>query len=309
MAGLFSHPSYALYKRLLREYVAPYRRTLYIGGFFMLLMAGATAAQPYLLKPIVDKIFTNHDAGALLIYPPLLIVAAFFSSIGDYGQSLALKYVGQKVVSNMQSDLFAHLMHADITVFHDQSSGRLISRMTNDIMLMRRSVSEIITGIIKESGTALFLLVMMFWESFELSLIAFGILIFTILPIARLGRRMRKVTDATQSQLADFASQLDDTFQGVRMVKAYAREDFEVARTKNTIRQMFKVYYKTARIESAPSPIMGFVSGIAGALVVWYAGYHAIHSNFTTGDFTRFFAANVGMAPTEYRRAAKVLRP
>lgn len=291
MAGLFSHPSYGLYKRLLREYVAPYKRTLYIGGFFMLLMAVTTALQPYYLKPIVDKIFTNHDVNALYIYPPLLIVAAFFAAIGDYGQSLALKYVGQKVVSDMQSDLFAHLMHADITMFHEQSSGRLISRMTNDIMLMRRSVSEIVTGIIKETATALFLLTMMFWESFELSLIAFGIIIFAILPISRLGRRMRKVTDTTQAQLADFTSQLDDTFQGVRMVKAYAREDFEVKRTRDTIKKMFKVYYKTARIESAPSPIMGFVSGIAGALVVWYAGYHAIHSQFTTGDFTRFFAA------------------
>ena len=291
MASLFSNPSYLLYRRLLREYVAPYKRTLFIGGFFMLLMAVTSVAPAYYLKPIVDKVFTHHDLNALYIYTPLLVLAAFFSAIGDYGQSLSLKYVGQKVVSNMQVDLFAHLMRADITMFHDQSSGRLISRMTNDIMLMRRSVSEIVTGLIKESCTALFLLAMMFWESFELSLIAFGIIVFAVLPISRLGRRMRKVTDTTQSQLADFTSQLDDTFQGVRMVKAYAREDFEVNRTRDTIRKMFKVYYKTARIESAPSPIMGFVSGIASALVVWYAGYKAIHGDFTAGDFSRFFAA------------------
>ncbi len=291
--AIFSHPSYGLYKRLLREYVAPYRNTLLLGGVFMFIMAITTAAQPYLLKPIVDKIFTNHDANALLIYPPLLIVAAFFSSVADYVQTVALKYVGQRVVSDMQSDLFAHLMHADITMFHDQTSGRLISRMTNDIILMRRSVSEIVTGLIKETTTAAFLLIMMFWESPGLSLVGFGIIVFAVLPISRLGRRMRKAADATQSQLADFTSQLDDTFQGVRMVKAYAREDFEVARTRETIRKMFKIYYRTARIESAPSPIMGLVSGVSGALVVWYAGYEAIHAHFTTGDFTRFFAAMI----------------
>ena len=74
-------------------------------------------------------------------------------------------------------------------------------------------------------------------------------------------------------------------------VKKGEVHDAVIVRTRQTIRQMFKVYYRTARIESAPSPIMGFISGIAGALVVWYAGYKAIHSHFTTGDFTRFFAA------------------
>lgn len=289
--AIFSHPSYTLYRRLLREYVMPYRSKLMLGGFFMLLMAITSVAPPYLLKPIVDKIFIGHDASSLLIYPLLLILAGFFSAVGDYGQSLALKYVGQKVVSDMQGDLFDHLMHSDIGLFHEQSSGRLISRMTNDIMLMRRSVSEIVTGLIKESCTAIFLLAMMFWESIGLSLIAFGVIIFAVLPITRLGRRMRKVTDATQAQLADFTAQLDDTFQGVRMVKAYAREEYESERSRNTIRQLFKLYYRTARIESAPSPILGFISSISGALVVWYAGYEAIHAQFTAGDFTRFFAA------------------
>lgn len=288
---LFSSPSYALYKRLLREYVWQYRRILVLGSICMLVMAGGTALQAYLMKPIIDEIFVTGDRAALVVLPMVLVVIAFLASAGDYGQSLALKYVGQKVVSDMQVDLFTHLMHADITVFHDQSSGRLISRMTNDIMLMRRSVSEVLTGMIKELCTAIFLLSLMFWQSVGLSLIAFGLIIFAVLPIARLGRRMRKVTDATQSQLADFSAQLDDTFQGVRMVKAYAREGFEAERASTTIHKMFQMYYRAARIESAPSPIMGFISGLAGALVIWYGGYEAQRNAMTAGDFLSFFTA------------------
>ncbi len=288
---LFHGTSAQLYKRVLNQYVWQYRRILVLGCVGMLMMAIGTALQAWLMKPVVDEIFTNHNQFALIFYPALLILIALFAAIGDYGQSLALKYVGQKVVSDMQTDLFAHLMHADITLFHDQSSGRLISRMTNDIMLMRRSVSEVITGLIKECCTAIFLLALMFWQSVGLSLIAFGVIIFAVLPIARLGRRMRKVTDESQSQLADFTSQLDDTFQGVRMVKAYAREDFESERARKNIRQMFKTYYRAARIESAPSPIMAFISGLAGALVIWYAGYEAQHTVFTAGDFLSFFTA------------------
>ncbi|MFZ4541241.1 MAG: ABC transporter ATP-binding protein [Rickettsiales bacterium] len=287
----FTHPSYQLYGRLLRTYVKKYKRTLAIGGICMLVCAGATSGQAYLMQPVLDGIFVNKNSTYLYLLPLALVTLAFFNAVGDYGQSLALKYVGQKVVSDMQSDLFSHLMHSDIRLFHDQSSGRLISRLTNDIMLMRRSVSEVITGLIKETGTAICLLALMVWQSASLSLIASGILVFAVLPIARLGRRMRKVADATQSQLADFTSQLDDTFQGVRMVKAYAREDFESARANATIKGLFKLYYRAARVQSASSPIMSLLSGFAVAGVIWFGGYKVLHNTLTPGQFFSFLTA------------------
>ena len=291
MASLFSNPAFALYKRLLKTYVWQYRRTLVIGGICMLVVAGATAGQAYLMQPVLDDIFVNKNNSYLLLLPVVLVVIAVLNAAGDYGQSIALKYVGQRVVSDMQGDLFDHLMHTDLTFFHDQSSGRLISRLTNDIMLMRRSVSEVLTGLIKETCTAVFLLFVMIWQSASMSVIAFGILVFAVLPIARLGRRMRKVADATQDQLADFTAQLDDTFQGVRMVKAYAREDFESERARKTIRQLFKLYYKASRVQSAASPIMALLSGVAVAGVVWFGGYKVMHNTLTPGEFFSFLTA------------------
>ena len=119
--------SYALYRRLIRMYVLRYRRVLVIGGFCMVLVAGSAAMQAYLMKPVLDDIFVSKNQAVLFWLPFLLVITAFVNAAGDYGQSLSLKYVGQRVVSDMQGDLFAHLMHSDITMFHDQSSGRLIS--------------------------------------------------------------------------------------------------------------------------------------------------------------------------------------
>jgi ABC-type multidrug transport system fused ATPase/permease subunit len=113
-----------------------------------------------------------------------MVAVALANAVADYGQSLALKYVGQRVVCDMQGDLFDHLMHADISLFHDQSTGRLISRLTNDILLMRQSVSQVFTGLLKESVTMVFLVGLMFWQSWEMSLVAIGILVFAILPMA-----------------------------------------------------------------------------------------------------------------------------
>lgn len=289
--NFFKGPSALLYRRLIKHYVLRYRRTLIIGGFCMLLTAGAAASQAYLMQPVLDDIFVKKNEAFLLLLPLLLIAAALISAVGDYGQSLALKYVGQRVVSDMQGDLFDHLMYADIQLFHDQSSGRLISRLTNDIMAMRQSVSEVIVGLIKEVSTAILLLGVMIWQSATMSLIAGGILLFAVLPVASLGRRMRKVAHDTQVQLGNFTSQLDDTFQGVRMVKAYGREEFESTRARHTIRQLFKLFYRTSRVQSASGPIMTLLSGVAVAAIIWFGGSKVLNESLTPGQFFSFLTA------------------
>lgn len=283
--------SMQLYKRLVRQYVLRYRGVLAIAAVCMVMVAGSTAGNAYIMQPVLDDIFVNKNAALLTWLPIGIMLLALFNAAGDYGQSLALKYVGQRVVADMQMDLFDHLLRADITLYHDQSTGRLISRLTNDIMLMRQSVSQVLTGIIKESLTMIFLVAVMFYQSWQMSSVAFFVLIFAVLPIARLGKRMRKVANATQAQLADFTSQLDDIFQGVRVVKAYAREEFESNRARGTIRQLFKLYYRAAKLQSASGPIMGVLGGVAIGGVIWYGGFNVIHGDTSPGAFFSFITA------------------
>lgn len=284
-------PSWPLYRRLLRTYVFRYWQVLAIAIVCMLLVAGSTAGNAYIMQPVLDDIFVNKNAQLLMLLPIAIILLALANAVGDYGQALALKYVGQRVVSDMQLDLYGHLMRADIKLFHDQSAGRLISRLTNDITLMRLSVSQVVTGIVKESLSMIFLIALMFYQSWQMSLVAFFILIFAIIPIARLGKRMRKIADATQAQLADFTAQLDDTFQGVRVIKAYGREQFEVERARGTIRALFKLYYRAAKVQSASGPIMALLGGCAIAAVIWYGGFNVIHGDVTPGAFFSFITA------------------
>ncbi|OYW13792.1 MAG: hypothetical protein B7X02_01390, partial [Rhodospirillales bacterium 12-54-5] len=133
--GLFSNTadapndSFQLYKRLIRTYVLRYQRILGAAAICMIVVAATTGSTAFLVKYVVDDIFVNKSGLHLMLLPLAII------GLGDYGQSLSLRYVGQRVVSDMQLDLFSHLLHADIALFNDQSSGRLISRLTNDIML------------------------------------------------------------------------------------------------------------------------------------------------------------------------------
>ncbi len=289
-----ANDSMQLYKRLINSYVLRYRSMLWVAGACMLVVALTTAAQARLIQPMIDEIFINKNMMALVLIPLAFVGVGVLNAAGDFGQMLSLKYLGQRIVSDMQGDLFEHLLHSDIAFFHDQSSGRLISRLTNDIMLMRQSVSQVFTGLIKETCTMLFLGGMLVYNNWQMSLLAIFILVFAVMPITRLGRRMRKIADATQAQLADFTAQLDGIFLGVRVVKAYGRENYETERARLTIRQLFKLYYRAARVQSLATPIVSLVGVAAMAVVLWYSGYSSIHYDTpTAGEFTSFIAAMV----------------
>lgn len=276
---------------LLRDYIAPYKRILLLAMVCMVVIAICTAINAYMMQPVLDDIFVKRDETLLMVIPLILVMVAFINSAADYGQSLALRYVGQRIVSTMQGDLFAHMITADLQSFHDQSSGKRISRMTNDIMLLRNAVSTVVTGFIKEALSLIFLVGLMFYQSWEMAVIGFFTLIFAVLPILRLGRRMRKVSSQTQARLSEFTGQLDETFNAAKIVKAYGREDFEITRVNRTIRDLFKLYYKGARTQSLASPMMHALTGVAIAGVIWYGGFQVLNGHTTPGAFFSFLTA------------------
>lgn len=283
--------SNVLLRRLLRDYVMRCRGRLWVAIGCMVLVAAATAGNAWVMQPALDQIFMQRNAQMLVLIPLAVVALALVNGVAGYGQNVMMRYIGQRVIADMQLDLFAHLMRSDLKLFHDQASGRLISRFTNDINIMRYSISNVLTGVARETVTAVFLIGVMFYQSWQLSLMALIGFPIAVMPIVRLGRRMRKVSDNTQAQLGEFTAQLDDSFQGVRVVKAYGREAFEYERARTTIEKLFTLYYKAARVQMAAAPIMELLAGVAIASVIWYGGYQVIAGHTTPGAFFSFMTA------------------
>ncbi len=283
--------SFSLVKRLFTDYIAPYVHKLLLAVLCMVLVAAATAGNAWMLQPALDKIFLQKDASMLLYIPLGVMAIALVKGTAAYFQAILMKYVGQRVVTDMQLKLYAHLLHADLAVLHRHSSGRLISRFTNDITIMRGAVSTILTGIARELLTVIFLLGLMIYQSGILSVIAFTVFPIAVYPIIRLGKRMRKIANKTQEELGNYTSQLDETFQGIRVVKAYRREVFEISRANRIMEGILALYLKAARTESVTSPIMETLSGVAIAAVIWYGGAQVIEGETTPGSFFSFVAA------------------
>lgn len=282
-----------LLKRLYRQYLSSHTGLIAFAVLCMLVVAAATAANAWMMKPVLDDVFLKRDPEMLIFVPVAVFLIGAISAAASYGQTVIMRNVGQRIIADMQINLFAHLMHSDLAMFHDQASGRLISRFTNDIMLMRGSVSNVLTGIAKDFFTMVFLVILMFYQSLPLALIAFVVFPIAVLPVLRLGRRMRKISDSTQQQLGQFSAQLDETFQGVRIVKACGQEDYEISRARSIIERLYRLYFKASRVQALASPIMELLTGGAIAIVIWYGGYSVINGDTTPGTFFSFVAAMI----------------
>jgi ATP-binding cassette, subfamily B, bacterial MsbA len=280
-----------LVARLVRDFLRPYGGRMALALLCMGAMAAATAGNAWLMEPTLDRVFVGHDERLLLVISLAVITLAVVKGFAGYWQSVLMTTVGQRVVADIQLALFARLMRADIAYFHANPTGALISRFTNDANMLRAATTTVLAGIGKEAVTALFLVALMFYQDWVLALVAFFAFPLAIRPIVSIGRRMRRVSANTQSELGQFTTLLDQTFQGARHVKAYGMEGYETKRAQRIIESLYRLVERAQRIRSVASPLMETLGGIAVALVILYGGHQVISQSRSPGAFFSFITA------------------
>ncbi|MGF1612309.1 MAG: ABC transporter transmembrane domain-containing protein, partial [Kiloniellales bacterium] len=281
----------ALALRLLRGYVRPHLWRIIAALLCMAIVAGSVAAFTQLIKPIINEVFIAKD-GAML-WPLAAAAFAVFvaKGVASYGESVIMSYVGNGIVATMQTQMFQRLMGADLAFFHRTSPGILVSRFINDVNLLRTGVTETVTGIGRDTLTLFALLGVMFYEDWLFALIAFFAFPSAVLPIVRVGRRMRKVSRHTQVQVGRLTTLLDEVFQGFRHVKAYGMEGYEIGRARQAINEVFRLHFKAARTRAALAPIMETLGGLAIVTIILYGGYQVIAGGKDPGAFFAFMVA------------------
>lgn len=286
-----NHSNTSLIKRIFKEHIIFYKKRLGYAALCMILSAFSTAALPFLIKDVFDDIFAQGNTYKLIIFCISVLAAFIIKGMASYGESVLLTYVGQKIISDIQNRLFRHMMKLDLAFFHKNTSGDLLSRLTNDVNLMRNSVTQTALNFGKDSITLLALIALMFYRDSVLACISFFIFPAAIYPILKLGRKMKKVTYNTQEVIGHFTTELSQIFQSIRVVKSYTSETYETTRSKQTIDNIFKLVYKSARVRCAAHPIVETLGGIAIISVIAYGAIQVAHNDRTTGDFISFMLA------------------
>jgi len=286
-----SHRTLPLVRRLLRDFLRPYLGRMVLAFICMGATAGATAANAWLMQPMLDRVFVAREERLLLLIPLAIIALALIKGLANFWQSVLMTTVGQRVVADIQLALFARLIRADLAYFHANPIGTIVSRFTNDANMLRASASYILAAIGKEAVTAVFLIALMFYQDWLLALISFIAFPLAIRPMASIGRRMRNVATNTQTELGQFTTLLDQTFQGARYVKAYGMEEYETRRAARLVESLYRLVERTQRIRARSSPLMESLGSVAVALVILYGGHQVLSGTRTPGAFFSFITA------------------
>ena len=280
-----------LVRRLWREHIVTYKKKLVIAVCCMTVVAMGAAANAAMIKPILDKIFLERQESMLSVIIGAVLIIALVKGAAAYMQDITMRYIGQRIVADLQLRLYKHLLDADLSLIQSHSSGRLVSRFTNDIMAMREAVSTVLTGLVRELLSTVFLLGVMLYQSLVLSFITLVVFPLAVIPILQLGRRMRRIAHKTQEELGNYTAQLDEALAHIKAVKSYQCELFEYKRANVIVENILKLYLKAARTDALSSPIMEALSGIAVALVIAYGGMQVMEGHTTPGSFFAFMAA------------------
>lgn len=278
------------YLRLI-TYLKPYRFRLGVAFLCAALVAALSAAYAWLVRPVLDGIFINKDETLLMLLPLAILAVAVLKAAFSYGQNYLMNYVGNRVIADVRGELFSQMIRLPVT-FHDtNTSGRLVSRVINDVTLMANAVAGVLKDIFQQGLTFLAMMGVIFYQNWKLASLSVIVVPLSVITMVRMGQRLRSLAFRGQERMGDMASTLQEALAGIRMVKSYGREQDEIHRFRGSNHAFLHTTMKAIQVSSVGSSHMEVIGVVGVAAIIWYGGYLVIEGTMTPGSFFSFLAA------------------
>jgi len=288
--------------RLIR-YLKSHRIRLAAALLCSALVAGLTGVYAWLVRPVLDGIFINRDQFLLMVLPAVILGVAVLKAIFSYGQNYLMNYVGTHVVGDVREELFFQLIRLPVGFHDDNTSGRLVARVINDVNLMANAVANVLRNLVQEGLTFIAMVGVIFYQNWKLAAMSVIVIPLSFFTLARTGQRLRRLATSGQEKIGDMASTMQESLAGVRVVKAFGREEAAGLRFRESNKALLRAIMKGIQVSSLGSSHMEVIGVLGIVLYIWYGGYLVIQGAMTTGAFFSFLTA-VFMAYTPIRRLA-----
>jgi ATP-binding cassette, subfamily B, bacterial MsbA len=275
--------------RRLFSYSAPYRGRLLYALVGMVVYAIGYATLAYLVKPIFDNVLPNQEGVATIA--ELIVVVYLLKGMGSYASSYLMTDVGQRVVMDLRNELFHHILGQSAGFFAQGATGRLLSRINNDVGQVQQAVSETIGDLTRESLALVGFVALMMYYDARLTLFCLTAAPLVVYPLVRLGQRVRRTTRRSQEALEQLSHLSTEAFTGHRIVKAFGTEAVEADKFKKAGYHLFRTNMKVTAALSTLPPLMELLGGIGIAAALWYGSRQIAAGNMTAGQFVSFFSA------------------
>jgi ABC-type multidrug transport system fused ATPase/permease subunit len=289
--SLFSSPSNSVLRRLLTDQGFKHWKGYAFAFAMMALIALTTALSAWIIGRIVDKIFVGRDLAAVWEITAAIVVIYTVKGLATYGQQVVMSQVGNSIVANVQRRMFDQMLRMKVSYYGKSHSSIFIARQAFIAQSASSVLNLLITTFSRDALTIVGLVIVMVSQDPLLSFLALMLVPLAVVGVRKIGLRVRKIMASEFQGAAQMMESMQETAQGVRIVKAFTLEGFMRARQGEAIEGFRKAANKLARVSSRTSPIMESLGGFAIAAVVLYSGYTVILRGNPPGSLFSFITS------------------
>ena len=268
-----------------------YKSKMILAVFCMIIAALSTGFHAWLVKPALDNVLVNSDKFYLYFIPIAILVTGALKGLASYLQVVSLTYMSQRIIEKLRNDVFKNLINLDYSYFVQSKTGSLITRITTDTYYLSGAMANTYTALVKDSITLLVLCGNMFYQSWKLALITIIVFPLALIPIRVLGRKIRNVTKNLQHQIGNLASNLEEVFKGIKNVKSFNAENFEINRMSKEIESARELNFKQEKIIARSRPFTETLGAMAASLAIFGGGLFVVNDSMSAGELMSFLVS------------------
>ncbi|HLC16608.1 MAG TPA: ABC transporter transmembrane domain-containing protein [Thermodesulfovibrionia bacterium] len=277
--------------RKLIQLARPHYKRIIIGVTMSFLASAMTGAIAWLVKPALDHVFVQKQYQYLKFIPAGLVFLYLLKGFLEFGQNYMMKSVGYKIVRDMRNNIYRTLLYFPVSYFTKESSGKILSKIINDVNILSGTISKILVTFFLETSQLVILSGVAIYRRWDLAMLILFILPFAAYASKRIGRKVKKKVMEAQKKIAEVTHRVNETVAGVKIIKIFnhevrSRENFE-RENQSFYRDLMKV----TRLKECTKVFIYAITGSALAVVLWYGGRLVVGGQITAGDFFSFLAA------------------
>ncbi len=283
-----------IYRRLLR-YVLPYKLAFSLAVIGMICAAATDAGLAALLKPILDGGFVEKDPEWIALLPILFIAVALIRGVGTFVSSFLMAWIGRNIVKTLRQEMFNHILSLPTRFYDGSSSGALISKFTFDVEQVAAAATDAVTIVIRDVLTIIFLLALMFYTSWQLSLVMFVLGPIIILLVSFVNKRFRRISTRIQASMGNVTQVSEEAIEGHRVIKTFGGQAYEASHFETVNEGNRRQFMKLIATSVSSVQIIQFISACALAAIIYLATTGPMLETITPGTFMSFLAAMMMM--------------
>lgn len=278
------------YSRMV-PYVRPYWFRAILAIVITIPIGSMDAVIAWSLQPYMDVVMVEKSSNLTSLIPLLIIIFSSFQSLLNYLATYLNTWVGRKIANDVKLDLYNKLIRYDASFFDNSSSGNVMFRFNNDVDMACSGLLSNLKLFTTRVFSSLSLIGVLFYNSWQLAILAVVVLLFALYPLTTVRRRIKGIMGKTVFSGGAIVTHYNETFSGNRIITSYNLYDYQANKFRNTLNTLFKLGIKMVQRTALMSPLMHFVVSLGIAGVIWLGSYLIVTGQITAGNFVSFITA------------------